>query len=169
MKRPSGDFLSDEIASHLDNRTLAILAEAEAFQDWDREQQLTLDEIPREDSTAILGWLNAVFAAGNMKYGDRWSAHISIDQAHSRLTREDKSEAAQELRNLYDKREAVIQSILAIVSPDDRLDPLFEADAMAGERITTLALFASIQDRDASTDSLVKMAVEQIKADILGR
>ncbi|MEM1373740.1 MAG: hypothetical protein AAGF78_05080 [Pseudomonadota bacterium] len=168
MKRPSNEFLSAEIADHLDERTLSTLAEAEAWQDWDRKQQLTLFEIPRQDADAILGWLQAVLAAGTMRFGDRWPAGISVAQAHSQLADEDRSEAALELRIINDKRQAVIKSCSALVSRDDSLEPLFEADLLAGERISTRALFASLDDRSASVDGLVRAAIEQVGKDILG-
>ncbi|MBY6153655.1 hypothetical protein KUV47_10565 [Vannielia litorea] len=169
MKRPSRQFLSDDIAAHLDERTLSILAEAESFQEWDRRQQLTLFKVPRENASALLGWLSSILATGNAKYGDRWSAGISIAQAHNRLLPEDTSDAAQELRALHDRHEAVIQSVLTIVSPDDSLDPLFAADLMAGERIATRALYAAIEDRVAPTDLLVRTALQQVREDTPGR
>ncbi len=168
MPKPTSDFLSEDIAKHLDERTLTILAEAESFQEWDREQQLTLAKVQRDDAVRILAWLNAVFAAGNAKYGDRWSAGISIIQAHSHLNSDDESAAAEKIRSLHDTFDTVTLSVRSAVADDDSLDPVYEADLMAGVRITTRALFDSIRSPSKSTDEIVQDAIKAVRQQLLG-
>lgn len=169
MKRPTPDFLDRAIAEHLDDRVLSILAEAEEFQFWDAERQRELFAIDRGNSDSVLRWLRETMDRGCAKYGMRWSAGLSVLQAISRIDLSDSGAAATEIRRMAACFDAVNDAVWAIVSPDDRYDPLFEKDAMAGEQIASTALFALIATPGQSAEDAVRDAIRDISLDLVDK
>jgi len=168
MKRPTSAFLHDDIAAHLGERELDILATAEAYQMWDARRQEALFSLPARDTPSVLKWLKETLAMGQDEFSGRWPAGVSVLQARSRIRTDDTSADAQMIIRIDQQREAVALAAMAILAPDDRYTVLFEHDGMAGERISTGALLAMIDGAYPTADAAVRASIRTVSFDILG-